>query len=86
MPDFANRQKAPLVQQGPLPVYFVTGLVAIDAQSEFVTLTFCTDQCWGGAAVAEREISVRLVVPRSAFATMRAHVAEKIDQRPRLGH
>jgi len=80
MARMAETTSVPIVQQGPLPVFFVTGLVAVDAMAEYISLTFCTDQAWGRSTIAEREMAVRLIVPRSDFATMRAQIIAKLDK------
>lgn len=79
---FVSRPKnaaPPIVQQGPVPVFVVTDIAAFDITSEMVQLTFCTDQHWGGTEVTERELAVRLVIPRSRFESMFAFVARVKD-------
>jgi hypothetical protein len=71
-----------IIQQGPLPNYFVTGLVAIDVQPEYVAMVFSTEQRWGGLAAPECELSFRMVVPMSCMTQMRAQVAAKMGGPP----
>jgi hypothetical protein len=65
--------RPPIVQQGPLRVYFVTD-VMVDVTVENVSLTFVLDQTYGGPQVIEQELCFRMVTPRSRFTDMREKI------------
>lgn len=75
-----------VVQTGPLPVYFVTEMFALDLTAEYVSMTFCVDQHWGGLAKPECELCFRMVMPRSRFDAIRAKVARRVDGGARGDH
>jgi hypothetical protein len=77
---------APIVQQGPLPVFFITGIASMDVGSEVVVFTLCADQRWGGTEVMERELKLQTVMARSQFDAMRNQVNEQLDGGPKRGH
>jgi hypothetical protein len=72
--------KIPLVQNGPVPTYFVTGLGCIDLNGEYGSFTYVADQCWGGQRAVEREITCRVVMPRSAFEAMYDSIGKLIGR------
>jgi hypothetical protein len=76
---------APIVQQGPLPVFYITGIASMDVGAEVVVFTLCADQCWGGNQVMERELKLQTVMARSQFDAMRNQVNEQLDGAKR-GH
>jgi hypothetical protein len=77
---------APIVQQGPLPVFYITGIASMDVGAEVVIFTFCADQRWGGAQVMERELMLRTVMARSQFDAMRIQVNERVEGGDKRGH
>jgi hypothetical protein len=77
---------APIVQQGPLPVFYVTGIASMDVGAEVVVFTLCADQSWGGPHVMERELKLQTVMARSQFDAMRKQVNEQIDGGTARGH
>jgi hypothetical protein len=77
---------APVVQQGPVPVFFVTGIAAMDIDPEVVVITFAADQRWGGKAVMERDLNLRMVMSRSDFDRMRCEVTERAEGEAAMAH
>lgn len=68
--------RPPIVDPGQRPVIFATGIVAIDRAAEYVQITFCQDQLWGGLAVKEREVQGRVIVTMAGLAELMRALGE----------
>lgn len=56
-----------VVENGPVPETFATGVLPIEWNCHFARVTFCDDHPWGGPHGPERHVKHRIVLTADAI-------------------